>query len=1345
MVIKIPGKIYRVLRLKNYKKKRFLVLSSILISFILMAALKNLDIYANLGLEDQKFVNNEDIQIKNLKTQDLAFDNTFTGKGSVWNVTHYANRTKTDLGVSFNNNSYDDSNAQVELYGWNGYQLNSTIMDLYDTRNWINGTFHAGSFGGSPSGENDSAYIDDWTFKENDVGSYSNPMSGNYYDDSSPESDNEDCLELKIEENSPGQGHYDIGDKCWWEWDFDIDRGDVDEAWLSFAVFPKYGDGYNNHMVLQVLVNDKLIWGNGLQSLLDASGSPSSGQWYNPYPIYLDGNDDQIFADGVKSMNITLEFKRVSGTAPSPYAPSYSVLFDNVSLIVKSKAKPTQLELQLNDEDVNDNANYGEGNLGIIGNWNGSLQSSVIANFSSDLDWPFTYQDDGTWISYKVELNANLTLYATKSYPETYYTADPDLEYQGSSFIATNNSNINWSTYAHMELPAGYEETNMTVEYPSDYNLTGIFFSLNPDSLSQAYIEEYGYKKVVNIPVSSITDNTNGFWKLTAESPNYCKEMEIYNNVTGDWELNNQFLSGEYINITAIINNSQLISGYIQQTQAQLQIKFPNGTIWSIQDQIKAVDNIGMVYFDPIKIPNDIPNYEAGEYEAIITWNNSYSSFGSNETGIIYKNFIVIHDSLLYPDQGIFFIENVIDDRIINIKVSYRDLIDGTAIENAQVYTDFTGTDETLSETSPGFYLYEFNATNANAGNNTVTIYANSTYYSNKIINITVEVIKETILNVETDFFTVPWNQNFTVKFNYTEKNNPENGIDTADITIDEWLGDYHLTQPSIGQYELECNTSAYAALTLQSFIISINQYKYEPQSVLIRVSISELESSLILYLDSDEKSDGDKIQVQANEVINVTVLYQDNITKQHLSGAEVSLSGNGNFTEINNQYNYTINTNDLNQTITPLTIFADLDNYESKSIEFLVEITDRETDLLLFLDSDPKNDSAKIQVEVNEFINVTVIYRDNESGQFLSGADVALLERGNFTEINNQYNYTIDTNDLNQGITILTVYAELDKYQPQIFYFYVEVVERESDLKLLIDEDDMTLDPVITSTIDKTLNITVYYTDNQTGTHIGGASVQLIQLVGEGGTIDFNETLNQYSVFLNTSDLKIGVNLYSIVAHANNYQIKTIDLRITVNRIKITPSILTGESYLTGFKGETVRIKIILNDTNVLPSGELIKNANVTFMWSYGGGRLLDPENDGIYEADLDLSVPIETYILRIYVEDEFDEYVFEYNSENGYEITLNVNARPGLDLTWLIIIFSAAIIGLISIFTAYQKHYKYPPMVRKIRKIRKKIRKSKKTKPIMITEREDLINNLLEDKKESSKLSKKEVLELK
>ncbi len=1292
-----------------------------------MASLKYLDINANLGSEDQKYINNEDFQIKNLETQDLASDNSFRGTGAPWNVTHYANYTKSNLEVSFNNNSYDDTHAKVELYGWNGYQLNSTITNLYDTRNWINGTFHCGPDDNVDSGnDNDSNYVANWTFKEGDIIGNDNDFSGNYYDTGYSGSGGADCLELQIGDSS---GEYDVGDKCWWETVFEIDRGDVEEAWLSFSVFPKYSDQYNNHFVLQAIVNNKVLWGNGLASMLEACGNPSSGQWYNPPSIYLDPNDEQLFPNGVKSMNITLEFKRVSGHENPGYATSYSLLFDNVSLIVKSKAKPSQLELQLNNEEVKNNVNYGEGNLGIIGNWNGSLQTSVIANFSSDSNWPLTFEEEGSWLSYKIELETKLNLFTNKFSPETYYTADPDLSYQGSSFIASNNSNVNWTTYAHMEIPAGYEETNMTVEYPSDYSLTGVFFSQNPDSLSQTSIKEYGNKKFVNIPVSSITSNTNGFWKLTAVSPNYCKEIGIYNNVTGDWELNNEFLSGEYINITGKINNSQLISGYIQQTKALLQIKFPNGSIWSIQNQLKPVDDTGMVFFDPIMIPDDVPNYETGEYEAIITWNNSYSFFGSNETGVIYKKFIVIHEALLYPDQGTFFIENVFDDRIINIKVSFSDLVDGSAIDYALVYTDFTGTIETFDRISPGFYLYEFNATKANAGNNTVTIYANSTYYSNKIINITVEVIKQTILTIETDFFTVPWSQNFTVRFNYTEKNNPQIGIDTTDITIDEWLGDYHLTQPSVGRYELECNTSAYAALTLQSFIISINPYKYEPQSVLIRVSITELASSLTLVLDGELKTDKDTIQVQANEFINVTVHYQDNITKQHLSGANVTLKGAGldlSLTEINNQYNITIDTDELDPGISVLTVFARLDNYQSESIQFFVEIVERETDLLLFLDGVPKNDGDQIQVEVNEFINVTVYYMDNVTQLLLDGATITLIGRGNFTETSSHYNRTIDTNDLDQGITVLTIFAQLDKYQAQSIQFFVEVVERESELDLLLDRENVTPDPVIEVTIGNILNVTIYYTDNQTGLHISGA---LVQLIGEGDTLNFTENLNQYSIYLNTTNLKIGVSLFTIVAHANNFQIRTIDLRITTNRIKITTSTLEGEPYITGLEGDTIKLIIILNNTNMLPFGELIKNATVTYKWAYGQGLLLDPENDGIYEADL-VNVPSGTYIITI-TASAGDDYDFE-----SYEITLSVNVREGLDLTWLIIIFSSVIIGLLSVFGLYQKHFKYPPLVRKIRKLRKKVRKGKKIKPISLNKREEIVNENFKNKIEQMEL---------
>ena len=54
-------------------------------------------------------------------------------------------------------------------------------------------------------------------------------------------------------------------------------------------------------------------------------------------------------------------------------------------------------------------------------------------------------------------------------------------------------------------------------------------------------------------------------------------------------------------------------------------------------------------------------------------------------------------------------------------------------------------------------------------------------------------------------------------------------------------------------------------------------------------------------------------------------------------------------------------------------------------------------------------------------------------------------------------------------------------------------------------------------------------------------------------------------------------------------------------------------------------------------------------------------------------------------------------------------------------------AIVGLVGIFTLYQKSLKYPPLVRKIRKLRKSIRKGRKTKPMMISKREETINNAL------------------
>jgi len=1147
--------------LNRIKRKRILVLSSLLISLMLIASLKNFNINANLMVGNQKYDKNEDSQNDILNTQDLGSDNSFTGVGAPWNVTHYANQTKTVTSISFDNNSYDDTHAKVNLEGWNGYQLNSSINNLYDTRNWINGTFHCGPDDGNYGEmENDSNMVANWTFNKLDTGQ-TNYMSGNYYDSSNAISDGQDCLELLIGDYN--NYYYDVGDKDWWETTFQIDRGNIDSAWLSFAVRPKDSDAYNNHFVLQVLVNNKILWGNGLQSIIDASGSEQYvsatgenwGQWYKPPSIYVDPNDNQLFPNDVKNMNVTLEFKRVSGNTGSGYAEDYAVLIDNVSLTVKGEAKPTQLGLQLNGQDVNDNGNYGEGTLGINGNWNGSLQSSVIANFSSDSNWPCTYQDNGNWISYKVDLNANLNLYATKSTPETYYTADSSLEYQGSSFTTSNESNTNWNTYAHMEIPSGYEETNMTVEYPSDYNLTGIFFSLNPSSLSQASITEYGDKKVVNIPVSSITSNTNGFWKLTAESPNYCKEMDMYNNATSNWILNDEFVSGEYINITGKIDTSALVSGYIDQTQAQLQIRFPNGTIWSIQKQFKSVDSLGMVYFDPIRIPNNGPNYIAGEYEAIIRWNNSYSSFGLNETGIIYKKFTVIHDSLLYPDQGIFFIDNVAEDRIVNIKVSFNDLIDNSVIDYATVYTNFTGTIETLDRISPGFYLYEFNASKGNAGNNTVTIYANHSFYLNKNVNITVYVIKSTILTAkEYPSLEIAWNNNFTIHLNYTYKSNGI-GIENANPTI-EWNGEMSISSGN-GLYNITLNSSRYQINKEYNLKIKFDKIGWEEQTIIVSVGIVPRETNIeSILINNGDCTVNKTYNIKSGELLNFKVTFNDlESSGTFIKGAIVSLNKSTEIGEIFEEnptyYNLTLNSIYLGDGTSFINIIAEKANYTSTIILLTINVFERNTEYKVYLDGIDHTANPAITTYTNKFINLTISYKDTITTQFISGATVDVNGSGVSKVLGESFsNYTtvLNTTDLSFGINFLTIYARKGGYEPQSITLAIQIVHVNTELTLYLNGVDKTSNPAITRYTNQLINLTVSYKESISKLFISGATVDVN---GSGVSEVLGESYSNYTIMLDTTDLNFGANFLTIYTRKGGYEPQSITLTIQIIQIE--------------------------------------------------------------------------------------------------------------------------------------------------------------------------------------------------
>ena len=665
----------------------------------------------------------------------------------------------------------------------------------------------------------------------------------------------------------------------------------------------------------------------------------------------------------------------------------------------------------------------------------------------------------------------------------------------------------------------------------------------------------------------------------------------------------------------------------------------------------------------------------------------------------------------------------------MNITISYRDTLINQHISTPNVtITSFGDLTENNEQ-----YTIVINSNALNLGFNVLTINAQSENYTSQLIQLYVEVFERAT--------------EFELYVNETQKSNNDiiqieiNKILNLTVFYRDDITKVHLSGAEVillavgnfseigtqFNYTLNSNDLGLGFNVLSIFIQLDN---YESQNIQIYVEVYDIASELQLMVDDTPTNALETIQVEINKFINLTMLFRDNVTKLHISGATVSL-GWDNFTEIGSQYNYSLNTNDLDQGITIINIEAQFNNYQSQSIQIYFEVIERATELEVYIDSFQTNEAETILANVNQILNITIFYRDNISKQHLTGAVVTFLS-GNFSELGNQYNYSLNTNSLEQGITILTVSAYLENYQPRSFQFYIEVSERATEISLYLNSEEKTTDPVYELPFGSILNITVKYSDNQTKTHIPEANIELLDDTYSDNLTE-NLAMDQYTLLLDTTDLKIGVNLFTIVARANNFQVKTISLRITLNKIATIINTTSGETYFIISPGGSLLMSIRLTDSDF---GGIITNATVTYRWAYGQGTLLDPENDGIYVNDEDelKDIPTGTYTITI-TASAGDDYSF-----GTYEITLIVESVTAPDSSMLFILLAVALITLIVGFTLYEVRFKYPAIVRKSRKVRKKIKKGKETKPVKdIASREDLIKDYIERDIETIRLEKK------
>jgi len=606
-------------------------------------------------------------------------------------------------------------------------------------------------------------------------------------------------------------------------------------------------------------------------------------------------------------------------------------------------------------------------------------------------------------------------------------------------------------------------------------------------------------------------------------------------------------------------------------------------------------------------------------------------------------------------------------NEFLNFTVFYEDNLTTTLIDAASVeLLGFGSMNETLSQ-----YNFTLNTNDLSQGVNVLTVFAQKNNYQSQTIQIYVNVVERatqlmfyinSVQKFDRDTIISQFDEIINVTIFFRDDLTSLH-IDAASV---ELLGFGSMNETS-NQYNFTLNTNDLVQ-GVNILTIFAQKGNYQSQTIQFFMNVQIRTTYVKFYVDSVERNDGDTINSQFDVSLNVTVIYRDNNTDAHLIGAIVDLLGVGSFDETGAQFNFSIQTNNLTKGLNILTIFAQLDGYQAQNIQFFINVDERATDLILFVNGFQKNQSDTIQFEANEPINITVFYSDYLTSAHLSGANVELLGVNNLDELGSQFNITINSNDLEQGINILTVFAQLLNYQPKSIQFFIEVVERATRIQLFLNGIDKTADSVLELPIGALINITLKFYDNRTDSEIPSA---VLQLIGESLSVNLTEslTLNQYSIILNSSNLLLGVKLFTIVTQAPTYQINTIDIRITVNPVSSSIDTVSGLNYADISLNEDYLVQIVLNNTDF---GGTIKNATVTYRWENGQGILTDSNNDGIYEATL-YNVPAGSYPIYI------NAYAGEnYDFSSDFEIVLNVIAPTGPDITIIIISLVAGLVGL-------------------------------------------------------------------
>ncbi len=662
-----------------------------------------------------------------------------------------------------------------------------------------------------------------------------------------------------------------------------------------------------------------------------------------------------------------------------------------------------------------------------------------------------------------------------------------------------------------------------------------------------------------------------------------------------------------------------------------------------------------------------------------------------------------------------------------NITITYKDIELDPSIHISGAIVNLTGlsTPEILGEDLIfEQYTYIIDTTELGLGNTFLTVDAQKENYTAQSIRFKIEVQERTsyidkIFLNQTDSIAIeiPWNETLNIAITYNDSAT-DLFIDLALVQLTGIGISENFTENNPFNYSLDFNSNN-LELGVNFLTISAQKENYTLASRIITITVLERTTYFDIYINNSKYLTTQFYNSSVGEFLNITVFYKDSKTNALIDSAVVRLIESGNIYNLTenllfNLYEVSLEMEPIGAGVKFLTVSAKKDNYTLFSEVISLIIREKQTKIQLFLNGTQYFDGDTIELEVTDTLNITAKYLDNITDTYLTGATIDLIDSGQFSEnpIQEYYNITIAVLVLGETLNRLSVIAQLENYQTALIEFFIQVIERKSEGTLILNEVNKTADPYLELPIGRLLNITVNFFDSKTGNHIPGATVQL-----DGEFKDIlieNSTFEQYSLIINTNQLSLGLNIFTIIAERANFQLFTVQkMYINIRRISTNVTTRSGETTISKKPGDFAIIEVILYN---LDFGGTIKGASVTYIWQFEGGNLTDSDNDGVYEATIS-NLREGTYIVTIYA------FLGENYNFEPIEIVLSVVREPTGDsgvLLGLLIVVSIGAAILVGYIIAYQRIFKFPKAVRKVRKYRKSLRR-KSAPSIHIIGRED------------------------